>query len=49
MSGLKAFRKDYPMAKPYLFYDGPHHLFEKGIEFVPLEKAIKSLPDILRQ
>lgn len=49
MSGLKAFLKDYPVAKPYLFYGGPHHLFEKGIEFVQLEKAIKSLPDILRQ
>jgi len=47
ISGLKAFLRDYPMARPYLFYGGPHHLFENGIEFVPLEKAIKSLPDIL--
>ena len=49
MSGLKAFLKDYSMPKPYLFYGNPHHLFEKGIEFIPLEKAIKSLPDILHQ
>lgn len=47
MSGLKAFLKDYPMAKPLLLYGGPHHLFENGIEFIPLEKAIKNLPDIL--
>lgn len=49
MSGLKAFLKDYPMAKPLLLYGGPHHLFEKGIEFIPLEKAIKNLPDILNK
>jgi predicted AAA+ superfamily ATPase len=49
MSGLKAFLKDYPMAKTYLLYGGPHHLFEKGIEFIPLEKAMKNLPDILNK
>lgn len=49
MSGLKAFLKDYPMAKPLLLYGGPHHLFEKGIEFIPLEKAIGNLPDILNK
>lgn len=49
MSGLKAFLKDYPMAKPYLFYGGTHHLFEQGIELIPLEKAIKNLPDILNE
>ncbi len=47
MSGLKAFLDAYPMAKPYLFYGGPHHLFENGIERIPLEKAIINLPDIL--
>jgi predicted AAA+ superfamily ATPase len=49
MSGLRAFIKDYPMAKPLLLYGGPHHLFEKGIEFIPLEKAIKNLPNILNE
>jgi|LGOV01.1.fsa_nt_gb hypothetical protein len=49
MSGLKAFLKDYPMARPYLLYGGPHHLYEKGIELIPLEKAIENLPDILRR
>lgn len=49
MSGLKAFLNDYPMARAYLLYGGPHHLFEKGIELIPLEKAIKNLPDILRR
>jgi hypothetical protein len=33
----------------YLLYGGPHYLFKKGIEFIPLEKAIENLPDILRQ
>ena len=49
MSGLKAFLNDYPMGKPYLFYGGPHHLFENGIELIPLEKAIINLPDILNK
>jgi predicted AAA+ superfamily ATPase len=49
MSGLKAFLKDYPMAKPLLLYGGPHHLFEKGIDFIPLETAIKNLPDIMSE
>jgi len=49
MSGFRAFLNDYSMASAYLFYGGPHHLFQKGIELVPLEKAIKSLPDILKK
>ena len=41
------FVDDYPMGEPYLFYGGPHHFFENGIELIPLEKAIINLPDIL--
>ncbi len=47
MSGLKAFLRDYPMARPYLFYGGPHHRFENGITLMPIERAIQTLPDIL--
>ena len=49
MSGLKAFLRDYPMAKPYLFYGGAYHRYENEIELIPLEKAIKTLPDILNK
>ena len=48
MSGLKAFLKEYPMARAYLFYGGSHHLFEEQIELIPLEKAIRNLPTILK-
>ena len=37
-----------PMARAYLFYGGPHHLFEEQIELIPLEKAIRNLPTILK-
>ena len=43
------FVDDYPMGKPYLFYGGSDHLFEDGIEHIPLEKAIVNLPDILNK
>ena len=47
MSGLKAFLREYPMARTYLFYGGPHHLFQDEIELIPIEQAVASLPSIL--
>ncbi len=45
--GLRAFIKDYPMAKAYLFYGGRHRLSEGPINVLPLEAAFRELPDIL--
>ncbi len=47
LTGLKAFRKDYPMAECYLLYGGEHMRREYGIRIMPLVQTLKNLPDIL--
>jgi predicted AAA+ superfamily ATPase len=47
MRGLKAFSKDYPGAKTYLIYGGERRLHEGDIDILPMEYALKNLPDIL--
>lgn len=47
LRGLKAFCKDYPMARPILLYGGRYHRYEKGIEIVPISEALPSLRDLL--
>src|SRR3989338_5324943 len=46
-SGLRAFLREYPMAKAYLVYGGQEHLFEKGIEILPIETCLKNLQTFL--
>ena len=48
LNGLKAFRKDYPMAKCYLLYGGEHIREADGIRILPMEQALKTLPDLLK-
>lgn len=45
--GLRAFLKDYPMAKAYFFYGGRRRLTEGGINIYPMEAAFRELPEIL--
>ncbi len=47
LNGLKAFRKDYPIAECYLLYGGEHPREEDNIRILPLENAMKNLPNIL--
>jgi hypothetical protein len=47
MSGLKAFLRDYPMARAYFIYGGQHYRREGRIEILPIDTALKQLPDIL--
>jgi predicted AAA+ superfamily ATPase len=47
LSGLKAFLRDYPQAKAYFIYGGKRRLREKDIEIVPIEEALRKLPEIL--
>ena len=49
LSGLRAFLKDYPKARAYLFYGGSQRQYRDGIELVPIETALKKLPDILTE
>jgi predicted AAA+ superfamily ATPase len=47
LSGLKAFKKDYPMASLYMFYGGDKEVEISGIRLLPMSLAIKTLPQIL--
>ena len=47
LTGLKAFRQDYPIAECYLLYGGEHPREEDGIRILPLADALKNLPEIL--
>jgi len=47
LTGLKAFRQDYPMAACHLLYGGEHEREEDGIQILPLESALRSLTDLL--
>lgn len=48
LRGLKAFLSDYPMAKGYLIYGGDHKMSFGNIEVIPVEQALKNLPNILK-
>lgn len=45
--GLRAFLKDYPMAKAFIFYRGPHIPDEENIEWLPIDQALLRLPELL--
>ena len=45
--GLKAFIKDYPIAKAYFIYGGERQMSEGAIDIIPMEYALKNLPSIL--
>ena len=47
LAGLKAFLRDYPMAKAYFIYGGERYMREGEIEILPLERTLKTLRDIL--
>ena len=47
LAGLKAFLGDYPTAKAYLLYGGERRMRAGDIEILPIEKALKNLPEIL--
>jgi predicted AAA+ superfamily ATPase len=47
MSGLRAFKRDYPMARCYLLYGGSQQRVEDGISVMPIQDALVQLPAIL--
>lgn len=47
LKGLKAFRADYPMSRAILIYGGRRELNEAGIRVLPVESALKQLPELL--
>ncbi|MBM3245951.1 MAG: ATP-binding protein [Candidatus Omnitrophica bacterium] len=48
LSGLKAFLKDYPMARAYFIYGGKRYQREGKIEILPAEDTFKRLSEILK-
>lgn len=47
LNGLKAFTKDYPIAKCYLLYGGNHEEYHDNIHVIPFITGLKRLADIL--
>jgi predicted AAA+ superfamily ATPase len=47
LKGLKAFKADYPMARAILVYGGRRELNENGIRVLPVETALRELPNLL--
>ena len=48
LTGLKAFIKDYPMARGYLLYGGRERLYFDKIEVLPIVEALKNLENLLK-
>lgn len=46
-SGLRAFLKDYPMAKAFLLYGGSRRRREGSVDLIPLQEALPRLPELL--
>lgn len=47
LRGLKAFAKDYPMAKVYFVYGGERYMKEGNIDIIPIGDIFQKLPEIL--
>ncbi|MDP8296741.1 MAG: ATP-binding protein [Candidatus Orphnella occulta] len=47
--GLKAFLKDYPLAKAYFLYGGDRLMREGDIEIIPIDYALKNLSSVLQK
>lgn len=48
VGGLKAFLTDYPSADAYFIYGGERRMREGEIEIIPIEQALRELPEILK-
>ncbi len=47
LSGLKAFCRDYPMARAILIYGGRYRRYEQDVEVIPIQEALSGLYDLL--
>lgn len=48
LSGLKAFKSDYPIAKCYLLYGGDHEEFHDNIHAMPFTQGLEQLIHLLK-
>lgn len=49
LTGLKAFKKDYPMAQCHLLYGGDSPRTEQDMAILPFQKILHYLPEIMQQ
>jgi len=47
LRGLRYFSKEYPQSKNFLIYGGKRKMRESNIEIIPIEDALKNLPELL--
>ena len=47
LNGLRAFLRDYPVARAFFIYGGNRRMWEDKIEIIPLHVALQELPDLL--
>jgi predicted AAA+ superfamily ATPase len=47
LTGLKAFKHDYPMAKCYVIHMGKNREYHDDIEVIPIQEALFMLPELL--
>ncbi|MEI8078106.1 MAG: DUF4143 domain-containing protein [bacterium] len=46
-TGLRAFRRDYPMARCFLLHGGSRTSYENDMQAIPLAEALPRLPELL--
>lgn len=49
LSGLHAFKADYPEAQYYLLYGGEQEIYHDDIQVMPFESGLKNLLEILKK
>lgn len=49
LSGLRAFKEEYPPAQLHLVYTGTRHEMAEGVNFTPLEAFLRNLPTFLQE
>jgi uncharacterized protein len=47
LRALREFKKDYPAARPILFYGGSRREHHEGVDAIPIDVGLKDLPAIL--
>ncbi len=47
LTGLRSFKRDYPMAKCHLLYGGSQQRSEGDITVIPIATALRTLPELL--
>ncbi len=47
LDSIKSFIEDYPKARGFLFYGGNRRMSISGIQIIPLEEALQTLPTII--